>query len=248
MRTLLRVVLGAVVLAAACLLLAPASLLDAPLARRTGERLRLADASGFWWRGRAVLAARDDPLRIPVAWRVALAPLVGGAIVVTFDGDVPAMPSGTLAIRDGALDARDLHAVVPATLVAALVPTVSGIALRGDVDVRAPSFAWRRDFARGTIDATWQPATLVAGALPVDLGRVVLNAHPAGEGIAGSVRNGGGALAIDGTVDVHAGVAAASIKVTPTASASTALRALLALTARADDAGTVTLTWRSDQR
>jgi hypothetical protein len=247
-RIVLRVVLAAVVLAAACLLLAPASLLDAPLAARTGERLRLADARGLWWHGHGVLAARDSPLRVPVAWRVALAPLLTGSLVVTFGGNDTAAPTGTLAIRDGSLDAHDLHIAVPATLVATLVPALSGIALRGEIDARAPAFAWRRGAVQGTIDATWQPATFVAGALPIDLGRVAVNARPAGEGIAGTVRNSGGALAIDGTVNVAGHVATASLKLTPNASASAAVRALLALAARPDDAGTVTLTWQSDLR
>ena len=245
---MLRVVLGAVALVAACLLLAPASLLDAPLAARTGERLRLADAHGVWWRGHGVLATRDGSARVPIGWRVALAPLLAGSLVLTLRGDDEAMPTGTLALRDGALAVRDLHVVVPATMLSAVVPALSAVGLRGAVDARAPSFAWRRDSASGTVDATWQPATIVAGVLPIDLGRVVVNARPAGGGIEGTVRNAGGALAVDGSVDVQDGIAGGSFKLVPTASASSAVRALLALTGHADDAGAVTLTWRSDRR
>lgn len=248
MRTPLRVLLGAIALVAACVLLAPASLLDAPLAARTGERLRLVDAHGVWWHSRGVLAAQDGSARVPIGWRVALAPLVSGSLVVTLDGDDETMPSGTLRFRDGALDVRGLHVVVPATILSAVVPALSAVGLRGEIDARAPSFAWQRDSTTGTLDATWQPATIVVGVLPIDLGRVVVNARPAGGGIDGSVRNAGGALAIDGTIGVRAGVAGASLKLVPTASASTAVRALLALTGSADDAGAVTLTWRSDRR
>lgn len=242
-----RVVLGAVALVAACLLLAPASLLDAPLAARTGERLRLADAHGVWWRGHGVLAAQDGSARVPIGWRVALVPLLAGSVVVTLHGDDEAMPTGTLALRDGALDVHDLHVVVPAPMLSAVVPALSAVALRGEIDARAPSFAWRRDSSVGTIDATWQAATIVAGVLPIDLGRVVVNARPANGGVAGTVRNAGGAVAIDGTIDVHDRIAGASFKLAPTPSASSAVRALLALTGRADDAGAVTLTWRSDR-
>lgn len=248
MRTLLRVLLGAAALVAACLLLAPASLLDAPLAARTGERLRLADAHGVWWRGHGVLAAQDGSARLRVGWRVALVPLLTGSLVVTLRGDDDAMPTGTLALRNGAIDVRDLHVVVPATILSAAVPALSAVGLRGEIDARAPSFAWRRDSSVGTLDATWQAATIVVGVLPFDLGRVVVNARPANGGVAGAVRNVGGAVAIDGTIDVHDGIAGASFKLAPTPGASSAVRALLALTGRPDDSGAVTLTWRSDRR
>ena len=245
---MLRVALGAVALAAACVLLAPASLLDAPLATRTGGRLRLADAHGLWWRGHAILAARDAPVRVPIAWRVALAPLVAGSLVVTLDGDgTSAMPTGTMVIRDGALDASDVHLVTPASILPALVPALSPVALRGDIDLRARAFAWRRDSTSGTIDVTWQPATIVAGVLPIDLGRVAATGRPAGAAIAGTLRNAGGELAVDGSGSLRGAVADGSLKLTPTASASAALRALLALLGRPDDAGAVTLTWRSDR-
>ena len=247
MRTLLRVVLGAVALVAGCMLLAPASLLDGPLAARTGGRLRLADAHGVWWRGRGVLAAQDGSARVPIGWRVALVPMLTGSLVVTLHGDDETMPTGTLALRAGALDVRDLRVVLPATMLSAIVPALSAVALRGEIDARAPSFAWRRDSSVGSIDATWQSATIVAGMLPIDLGRVVVNARPANGGVAGTVRNAGGALAVDGTIDLHDGVANASFKLAPTPSASPAVRALLALTGRPDDAGAVTLTWRSDR-
>lgn len=247
MRTLLRVVLGAIALAAACVLLAPASLLDAPLAARTSGRLRLADARGVWWRGHGVLAAQDGSARVPIGWRLGFGPLLAGSLAVTLHGDDEAMPTGTLTLRDGALDVRDLHVVVPATMLSAIVPALAGVGLRGEIDARAPSFAWRRDSSVGTFDATWQAATIVAGVLPIDLGRVVVNARPANGGVAGTVRNAGGAVAIDGTIDLHDGIAGASFKLVPTPGASSALRALLALTGRPDDAGAVTLTWRSDR-
>ena len=247
MRTLLRVVLGAVALVVACVLLAPASLLDPPLAARTGGRLRLADAHGVWWRGHGVLATQDGSARVPVGWQVGFVPLLSGSLVVTLRGDDEAMPTGTLALRDGALDVRDLHAVVPATLLSAVVPALSAVGLRGEIDARAPSFAWRRDSSVGTLDATWQAASIVAGALPIDLGRVVVNARPANGGVAGTVRNAGGAVAIDGTIDLHDGIAGASFKLAPTPGASSAVRALLALTGPPDDAGAVTLAWRSDR-
>ena len=249
MRTLLRVVIAIVALVAAGVLLAPASLLDAPLASRTHARLRLADTHGFWWRGRGVVATRDGAARLPLAWRVAFPPLLTGSLVVALRADdASAMPTGTVTIRDGALEVRDLHVVVPAALVPALVPALSAVALHGDIDARSPSFAWRNDSARGSLDATWQRASIVAGAQPIDFGRVDLNVRPAADGLAGTLRNAGGDVTIDGSVAVRGGATTTSMKLAPAASASQALRAMLALLGPTDASGAVTLAWQSDRR
>ena len=247
MRVLLRVVLGLVVLAAAFMLLAPASLLDAPVTASTGERLRLIDTRGFWWRGRGAVATPDGAVRMPIGWRVAFAPLFTGALVVSLVSSDDAMPSGTFALRHETLDIRDLHVAAPAALVSALVPALTSVALDGEVELRAPAFAWRSQDGTGTIDATWQHARIAAGA-PLDLGRVEVHAKPVAGGVAGSVRNAGGDLAIDGSVALHGNVASAALKLTPTAAASQAVRAMLPLLGAPDRTGAVTLAWRSDRR
>lgn len=249
MRLLLRVVLAIVVLAAALVLLAPAALLDARVATRTGDRLHLADATGFWWHGAAVLTTPDGTARVPLAWRVAFAPLLTGTLVVELRArDDSAMPTGTLTLADGTLDMRNVHLRVPAALVPALVPALKPVALRGDIDVHAPSFTWRRGSASGTLDATWQQAGIVAGALPVDLGRVTAGMAPAHEGVDGTLRNAGGDVAIDGTLTARRGVIDVSITLTPTGRASQALRTMLPLLGRSDAAGRVQVAWRSDRR
>ncbi|HEX6792232.1 MAG TPA: type II secretion system protein N [Casimicrobiaceae bacterium] len=247
MRVLLRVVLGLVVLAAAFLLLAPAALVDGPIMAGTGNHLRLVDTSGVWWRGRGAVATLDGAVRVPVAWRVAFAPLLTGALVVTLVRHDAAMPSGTVTVRHEALDVRDLQVAAPAALVSALVPALTNVALGGELDLRAPSFTWRNNGGSGTMDATWQHARIVAGA-PIDLGRVLADAKPVADGLAASVRNAGGDLAIDGSVALHGNVVSASFKLTPAAGASQAVRAMLPLLGAADSTGAVTLAWRSDRR
>ncbi len=234
-------------LAAAFVLLAPASLLDGPVARSTGEHLRLVDTSGVWWRGRGAVATPDGALRLPVAWRVSFAPLLTGALVVTLIGHDAAMPTGTVSLRHEALDVRDLHVAAPAALASSLVPTLTSVAIDGELDLRAPAFTWRSNGGSGTIDATWQHARIDAGA-PIDLGRVVADAKPAADGLSGNVRNAGGDLAIDGNVALHGNVVSASFKLRPTARASQAVRAMLPLLGAADSTGAVTLAWRSDRR
>ena len=88
---------------------APAAWLDAPLAARTQGRLRLADASGFWWRGRAVVTTNDGGARMPIAWRVALMPLASGHLVIELrPHDEASGPTGTIDVRRGRFDVRDL--------------------------------------------------------------------------------------------------------------------------------------------
>jgi hypothetical protein len=52
----LAVAAAAIALAAG---IAPAALLDGPLAARTQQRLRFVDATGVWWHGRGVVASAD---------------------------------------------------------------------------------------------------------------------------------------------------------------------------------------------
>lgn len=249
MRVSLRVLLGAVVLAVAIVLLAPATLLDAPLTKKTDGRLHLVDATGFWWRGAAVLATRDDDVRVPLGWRIAFAPLVTGKLVVVLRAiDDPSMPTGTLQASGGTIEVHDLRLAVPAALLQALVPALGPLAPRGDIDVRAPSFTWRRGAAGGTLDVTWQHAGVAAAALSLDLGRVNAHIAPAGDGVAGDVRNAGGDVAVDGTVALRGGIIDVSIALKPTRQASDALRAMLPLLGPPDAAGGIRLAWRSDQR
>ena len=111
----------------------------------------------------------------------------------------------------------------------------------------APSFTWRDGAGSGTLDATWQRAALLTGGEPIDLGRVVVNAKPATDGITGAVRNAGGDVAIDGTFGIRDGVTSAMLKLSPTAHAPASLPAMLRLLGPVDQSGAVTLTWRSDR-
>ena len=249
MRVLLHVVTGLVVLAAAIVVLAPAALLDAPLAARTRERLHLVDTQGVWWHGRGVVSTTDGRTRLPLAWRVAFAPLFTGSLVVELGTRADAaLPTGTLLLRDGSVAVRDLHVVAPAMLVPALVPDLASVALRGDLDVRAPSFTWRAGTASGAFDATWQQASVIAGGFAVDLGSVSAKGTPLPDGVAATLRNTGGDLAIGGSVAARGGLVDASLELTPTSVAPQPLRAMLPLLGHSDASGRVRVGWRSDHR
>lgn len=248
MRASWRVVIAVVLLGLAALMLAPAALLEMPLASRTGQRVHFIDAAGSWWHGCGVIATSDGQARMPLAWRVAFVPLLRGALAVELRADDPGMPTGTLVLRDGTLDGRDFHMLAPAALVPALVPALKGVALRGAIDVAAPSFAWRRGAAVGTFDVRWEPAGFGAAGLTIDLGRVSVHGTPKDGGVIGTVRNEGGDLAVDGRIDARAGTADVSLELTPAAHASDALRAMLPLLGRPDASGRVQVAWRADWR
>lgn len=247
-RVSLRVLPGLVLLVAAVIALAPAACLDRPLALHTQQRLRLADTQGYWWRGRGVLSTADGAARLPVAWRVAFAPLVTGALVVELHSEAGAgMPTGTIEVRGDTIDVRDGRLTVPAAIVRAFVPGVKTFAVSGDIDVHASSFRWRNGAASGALEATWRDARVVAGAFAIDLGIVSIFAAPAGNGIAGTVRNAGGEVTIDGTVSDRAGVIEASLGLKPASGAPELLRTMLPLLGPGDGAGGVRLAWRGER-
>ncbi|HEY7788131.1 MAG TPA: type II secretion system protein N [Casimicrobiaceae bacterium] len=248
MRSLLRFVVGVVLLVAAGIALMPAASLDRPLAARTQDRVRLADAKGPWWRGEGVLVTADGSARLPVAWRLALVPLLTGTVVIDLQpGSDNSMPSGTITLRHGTLGVRDLHLRAPAALAAAFVPALKTVALGGNVDVQSSAFSFHEGVGVGVFDATWQGARIVAGQLALDLGIVSVSAVPKGDAQSGIIRNTGGDVAIDGTIDDQAGVVEVALLLKPTASASSAVRAMLPLLGIGDGAGSVRVTWRSNR-
>jgi hypothetical protein len=246
-RSFIRTLLGAIVLAAAMVAFAPATVLDAPLATRTGDRLHLVDTRGLWWHGQGTVSTADGRARIPIAWRIEMAPLARGLLVIRFLTSDAAGPSGTGTSGRGGIDIRDLRLRIPAANVASLDVRLQPVALGGNVAVDVASFAASGSSHTGTVNATWQNARLVSANAVADLGTVSLAAAPAGNRLTGTVRNAGGDVAIDGTLTDDAGVLEASLVLKPTPSASDAVRGLLPLLGAPDAAGGTRVTWRSDR-
>ena len=241
----LRFLLGALVLAAAVILLAPAALLDASLASRTGERLRLADARGVWWNGHSVVASASGTARIPLAWRVDPAALARGALVVRVRDADTAAALGTLSFGRGSVDIRDLHLSVPAAAAGAVDSRLDAIALGGNLELAAPAYALRGAARAGEIDATWQRARIVASGVDVDLGTITLHSAPVDGGSAGTIGNVGGDVSITGTLSDRAGTLDTSMTITPAPAAPESVRTLLPLLGAPDGAGGVRIAWRS---
>src|SRR5436190_6397851 len=138
---MLKLVTGIIVLVAAIAAFAPAALLDAPLAAFSQQRLRLADATGPWWRGHGAVTTADGGVRIPVRWNVVgAAPVRGGLVVRVGDGDDDA-PRATITIGSAGIDARELHVRVPAAMLATLDPRLQTMTPGGSISVDAPSLS-----------------------------------------------------------------------------------------------------------
>ena len=133
-------------------------------------------------------------------------------------------------------------------LVPALVPELAPLPLRGDIQLNAPSFAWRRGGASGTFDATWRHAGVMAGGWVIELGTVSAQGTPVTDGIAAIVRNVGGDVVIGGSVTARGGLLDASLELTPTSLAPQPLRTMLPLLGQADASGRVRVAWRSNRR
>jgi hypothetical protein len=250
-RTALRLAAAVVLLVIVAVLVAPAAWLDRVLAARTQERLRLTDAQGVWWNGSGDIATADGDARVPLAWRVALAPLVRGELVVELVPRGNGSPSGRVRVQRGAVDVRELHVRAPAGVVFAFVPTAKALAWGGEIALQSPAFAWQGRTASGTLDAHWNGARVVAGALALDLGTVTLSSAPnatdRAPGLTAVVRNTGGDVAIDGTITDRDGTLDVALSLAPTASAPAAIGQLLPLIGARDDNGRAQIRWRSDR-
>jgi hypothetical protein len=71
---------GAILLAAALAIEAPASLVDRRVADLTDGRIRIAAATGTVWNGSGELALLPDGARIPIAWRLEPIRLLRGGL------------------------------------------------------------------------------------------------------------------------------------------------------------------------
>ncbi|HKU85584.1 MAG TPA: type II secretion system protein N [Casimicrobiaceae bacterium] len=240
-----RVLLGGPILAAAVVLLAPAALLDAPLADRTGKRLRLTDARGVWWSGQGVVASADGTARVPLAWRVDPAALARGALAVRVRDADTAASMVSLTLSRESVDIRDLRLSLPAAVAGAFDTRLDAIALGGQVALAAPAYALRGPSRAGEIDATWQHARIVAGGANVDLGTVTLDSAPVDGGSAGTIRNAGGDVSIAGTFSDRAGALDVALTIAPAPTAPQSVRTLLPLLGPSDGAGGVRIAWRS---
>ena len=226
--------------------IAPASLIDASLAARTQQRIRLTDTTGFWWRGSGILASADGAQRLPIDWQLDVAALARGAIVVRLGrADDDGTVTGTLSLRSSGFDITNGRVRMPAAFAAAGDARLRAVTLGGAIDAVAPSLSAAGDVVAGNIDATWARARVVAGDTAFDLGTVALKAVAAGNRWSGSVQNSGGNVAVTGTIVVDADHTRGTLDLRPDATASATVRNALAPLGAPDGTGGVRITWQN---
>ncbi|MCE5234316.1 MAG: type II secretion system protein N [Mizugakiibacter sp.] len=190
----------------AVLLLALAALLcclPARLALRlAGERLgplRLEGASGSLWRGRAVQAWWGPRALGALDWTLARGPLLAGRVESTFalraaDG----FTLGGAAAREGErIDLREVTLDLPAARLAPLLdddPLPVRGAIRGRIGAARLVRGWP---TRLDAQFVWRDAALGADAVRLGDVAIVTAVQPDGS-IGGTLRNGGGEVAVDG--------------------------------------------------
>ena len=234
----------AMLLVVACVALAPAALLDRPLADGTEDRLHLVDADGYWWRGRGIVATRDGRARLPVSWRVQSLSAAGVELMLRVGDDDAAEPGARLMVTRDHVGIRDLRARLPAAFIAAVDPRLQSIALGGRIAVDAPTLAFAPRSLRGEFRATWTNAHVVVGGTVIDLGTVSLATTAPAPSTTATLSNTGGDAAVAGTLVERNGNVDGTIDVRPDADAAPAVRNTLSMLGAPDAGGVLHVRWR----
>lgn len=243
------IVAAVLLLLAALLALAPATLVDGRLASATDGRLRMAAATGTIWSGTGALTDAANTWQLPLAWTVAPAALARGTLDVTLAPVRNAtQPQGTITIGSAGMSLANLRATAPAQALAAWLPMRDAPALGGEIGIDAAAFAWSGAAGQGSVKAQWLRARLATAAGAVDLGTVDVVVTPQDARLQAKLTNAGGDVRVSGTINFTSTSSDGDIGITPLPGAPAALvRALASMGNPAAD-GTVRLTWRNSAR
>jgi general secretion pathway protein N len=147
--------------AAAIVVAAPATVLDAELDRVSGGRLRLAEASGSLWSGAGQLEALDPGDRSGVArrvtWRFRPASLLRGHIVYEV-GVGDAAPAFPVTISLSGLEIAKAEIDLPAAVLGFAVPKLAALELTGEALIHVPQLSVGRGQMRGGATLRWRNA------------------------------------------------------------------------------------------
>ncbi|HEX8010151.1 MAG TPA: type II secretion system protein N [Casimicrobiaceae bacterium] len=210
MRATIAIGAGALLLALALVITAPASLLDARLAALSGDRVRIADAEGTLWNGSGVLVLLPDGTRRPLVWHIAAWPLLRGEVRGTIAGQGDPTQRGEFSYGRERAELRAVDFALPmqTILASAGVPTAL-LAAGGVVTAHVERLIRTPEAIDARLTLQWRDATL-PGLLPGDriaLGEVRLDVDAQGPEIAGALSNRGGEVEIAGRATVSAALA-----------------------------------------
>lgn len=180
--------------------LAPASLFDVALDRATAGRLRLTDARGTIWSGRAALELRsaDDNRAYakPLSWRAQPSSLVTGELRYVIAVEGSPSPYRLLA-SPRRVEITNAELSVPAAVLGIASSQIAPLLLTGEMTLRVPRVAIEADGVDGDAMLRWSQAgsTLVPF---VYFGDYELRANAAGEGARATLHTIDGPLALTG--------------------------------------------------
>lgn len=241
---------GAILLAAALAIGAPASLVDRRVADLTDGRIRIAAATGTVWNGSGELAVLPDGARIPIAWRLEPIPLLRGGLAGSLTAGDATQPATFTVERDD-FTVRDFAIALPAASVLRTAGVPDALTNAGGTLVLdVADLARRGDRLEGRADLKWTGAALPApltGAR-IALGDVRLAAAGSGSEIPATLSNSGGEVEVAGTLLFSArGMPQIDARIKPRAGLpadrSEAIAAALSSIGRADGAGSYRIVW-----
>ena len=209
MRPAWAIVAGVVLLSAALLVMAPATLLDSRLGTLSDGHLRVADAAGTIWNGSGEVVLLPTAARVPLRWRLDAWPLlrgeVRGAIATQADHD----PDATLVFGRDHFELSALDLALP---VESLLPlaTRAKIALGGTLAVHVNHLMWAGGALDGQLTLQWRDASLpgLRADTRIALGDVRIDLGGRGVELTGPVRNSEGDVEINGQLALNAAGAA----------------------------------------
>jgi general secretion pathway protein N len=178
--------------------LAPATLIDARLARESAGKLRLAEAQGTLWSGVGWIEVRDAHGRAGVAkrlaWRVLPESLLRGRLLAEVALDEKPFKVAVSAAR---IEIEDAGLHLPAAALALGLPRLAGLRLTGEVQVSIPQLSLERGRIEG--DATLQWRAAGSALTPVSpLGAYEMQFKAVGADVHAALRTLEGPLQLDG--------------------------------------------------
>lgn len=250
MRGWLAIGAGAVLLAAALAIEAPATLIDARVAALTDGRIRIASATGSLWNGAGDLTLLPDGVRIPISWRLQPMSLLSGGLAGSITAADAARPA-TFAVAAEDFSVQDLAIALPAGAVlrAAGAPA-SLTGAGGTLALDVADLARRGDRLDARAELRWKDAVLATppAGLKIALGDVHLAAAGSGGEIPAKLSNTGGEVDLTGRLVFSTGGAPQiDARITPHAALPAprreAIESLLSSVGRADGTGAYRIVW-----
>jgi len=186
--------------AAALIALAPATLVDARLARASDGRLRLASAQGSLWSGTGWLEIRDAEGRAgvaqPIAWRLLPRSLLRARLVAEVELGPAARPF-PVTISLSQIEIAHAGIQLPAAALGLGMPRLAPYRLTGELLLNIPHLSVERGRMDGEATLQWRAAGSALAPLS-PLGEYEVHFKAAGPAVHAALRTIAGPLELEG--------------------------------------------------